>query len=143
MLQLLKESVTSKYAERLEQIVIALIAIEIGVLFSLFWTSNINLAANSSGNHNYSRRLDGSWINILDFVFILRLEHALILRCRLTGQLTVSHGAFTVAPSTTLKIAVLSIFTISRLDTSAKDDGRYEPRPISLYIRFFSFGPLL
>ena len=36
MLQLLKESVTSKYAERLEQIVIALIAIEIGVLFSLF-----------------------------------------------------------------------------------------------------------
>ncbi len=30
MLQLLKESVSSKHAERLEQIVIALIAIEIG-----------------------------------------------------------------------------------------------------------------
>lgn len=34
MLQLLKESVSSKHAERLEQIVIALIAIEIGRLFS-------------------------------------------------------------------------------------------------------------
>jgi len=33
MLQLLKESVSSKHAERLEQIVIALIAIEIGILF--------------------------------------------------------------------------------------------------------------
>jgi DNA primase large subunit len=32
MLQLLKESVSSKHAERLEQIVIALIAIEIGEL---------------------------------------------------------------------------------------------------------------
>lgn len=32
MLQLLKESVSSKHAERLEQIVIALIAIEIGAL---------------------------------------------------------------------------------------------------------------
>jgi hypothetical protein len=31
MLQLLKESVSSKHAERLEQIVIALIAIEIGM----------------------------------------------------------------------------------------------------------------
>lgn len=31
MLQLLKESVSSKHAERLEQIVIALIAIEIGL----------------------------------------------------------------------------------------------------------------
>ena len=30
MLQLLKETVSSKYSERLEQIVIALIAIEIG-----------------------------------------------------------------------------------------------------------------
>jgi uncharacterized Rmd1/YagE family protein len=32
MLQLLKESVSSKHAERLEQIVIALIGIEIGAL---------------------------------------------------------------------------------------------------------------
>lgn len=36
MLQLLKESVTSKHSERLEQIVIALIAVEIGTnLFAL------------------------------------------------------------------------------------------------------------
>ena len=35
MLQLLKESVSSKHAERLEQIVIALIAIEIGI-FSIY-----------------------------------------------------------------------------------------------------------
>jgi hypothetical protein len=76
MLQLLKESVTSKYAERLEQIVIALIAIEIGVLLSLFWTSNINLARNSSGDHNYSRRLDGGWIKIPDFIFILYFSFA-------------------------------------------------------------------
>ena len=34
MLQLLKESVSSKHAERLEQIVIALIAIEIGEFLS-------------------------------------------------------------------------------------------------------------
>lgn len=33
MLQLLKETVSNKHAERLEQIVIALIAIEIGALF--------------------------------------------------------------------------------------------------------------
>ena len=38
MLQLLKESVSSRHAERLEQIVIALIAIEIGQ-FSPLWTS--------------------------------------------------------------------------------------------------------
>jgi len=88
MLQLLKESVTSKYAERLEQIVIALIAIEIGVLFPSFRTSNINLTANSAGDHNYSCRLDGGWINTPDlrFFFISRSEHALILRRRLTGH---------------------------------------------------------
>ena len=103
MLQLLKESVTSKYAERLEQIVIALIAIEIGVLFSLFWISNINRAANSSGDHNNSRRPDGGWINTPSFVFILCLEHALILRRRLIGQLTVSHG-FTAAPLRSSKL---------------------------------------
>lgn len=38
MLQLLKESVSSRHAERLEQIVIALIGIEIGQ-FSPLWTS--------------------------------------------------------------------------------------------------------
>ncbi|KIK70182.1 hypothetical protein GYMLUDRAFT_151713 [Collybiopsis luxurians FD-317 M1] len=37
MLQLLKESVSSKHAERLEQIVIALIAIEIGTPFACFF----------------------------------------------------------------------------------------------------------
>jgi len=48
MLQLLKESVSSKHAERLEQIVIALIAIEIGAsltppafFFLLFPGSNV------------------------------------------------------------------------------------------------------
>lgn len=35
MLQLLKESVSSRHAERLEQIVIALIAIEIGLCLCL------------------------------------------------------------------------------------------------------------
>ena len=35
MLQLLKESVSSRHAERLEQIVIALIAIEIGMCVQL------------------------------------------------------------------------------------------------------------
>ena len=38
MLQLLKETVTSRHAERLEQIVIALIAVEIGA--SSFWLAN-------------------------------------------------------------------------------------------------------
>lgn len=33
MLQLLKETVSSRHAERLEQIVIALIAVEIGMYF--------------------------------------------------------------------------------------------------------------
>jgi len=36
MLQLLKETVSNKHAERLEQVVIALIAIEISAPFSCF-----------------------------------------------------------------------------------------------------------
>lgn len=40
MLQLLKESVSTRHSERLEQIVIALIAIEIGQFsFCPLWTS--------------------------------------------------------------------------------------------------------
>jgi len=87
MLQLLKESVTSKYAERLEQIVIALIAIEIGMLFPSFWPTNINLTANSAGDHNYSRRLDGGWINIPTSVFLhFSFGTCVDLRRRLTGH---------------------------------------------------------
>lgn len=45
MLQLLKESVSSRHAERLEQIVIALIGIEIGQIFPPWaWsTADLNL----------------------------------------------------------------------------------------------------
>ena len=47
MLQLLKETVSSKHAERLEQIVIALIAIEISALFfyiSAIWLFDLPFA---------------------------------------------------------------------------------------------------
>jgi len=60
MLQLLKESVSSKHAERLEQIIIALIAIEIGKfhisVYPLYHTDTD--ITSSSRNCHDSRRSD-------------------------------------------------------------------------------------
>lgn len=57
MLSLLKESVQSKHAERLEQIVIALIGIEIGPLCCcLVFKSIIDPFVHSSWGHHYPGR---------------------------------------------------------------------------------------
>ena len=70
MLQLLKESVSSKHAERLEQIVIVLIGIEIGAshcwmfVFQLFWSIY------SSRHRHYPCRFNGL-INIIDAPWII------------------------------------------------------------------------
>lgn len=55
MLQLLKESVSSRHAERLEQIVIALIGIEIGwsSMLSFKWPSAYYFHGRSFGDHHY------------------------------------------------------------------------------------------
>lgn len=53
MLQLLKESVSSKHAERLEQIVIVLIAIEIGLFSLLFFMSPVLMKTLCSPGHHY------------------------------------------------------------------------------------------
>lgn len=47
MLQLLKETVSSRHAERLEQIVIALIVVEIGMLFT-------NRTSNRTSSHTHT-----------------------------------------------------------------------------------------
>jgi len=59
MLQLLKESVSSKHAERLEQIVIALIAIEIGAFKWIMAQALIFHYYFSTWDHHDSRRLNG------------------------------------------------------------------------------------
>lgn len=59
MLQLLKESVSTRHSERLEQIVIALIAIEIGQFsFCPLWTSldTDSDLLDSPGHHYYPHR---------------------------------------------------------------------------------------
>jgi uncharacterized Rmd1/YagE family protein len=47
MLQLLKETVSSRHSERLEQIVIALIAIEIGAFFVALGSYSILIASSA------------------------------------------------------------------------------------------------
>ncbi|KAG1731599.1 uncharacterized protein EDB91DRAFT_1058542 [Suillus paluster] len=65
MLQLLKESVSSKHAERLEQIVIALIGIEIGNVVICFRNHELMLWP-STWHYHHSRRSHGLTLHPID-----------------------------------------------------------------------------
>lgn len=56
MLQLLKESVSSRHSERLEQIVIVLIAIEISAFSNLLLIATLTVLLSSPWNRHYPCR---------------------------------------------------------------------------------------